>query len=229
MRRRDFITGLGSAATWPLVVRAQQRALPVIGYLGSRSADSDPSFLGAFRQGLGEVGYMEGRNVRIEYRWADGQYDRLPVLAADLVRRQVNVIGALGGIPAALAAKAATTTIPIVFQAGVDPIEAGLIGSLSRPGGNITGVANLNVELGPKRLELLHEIAPAATRIAVLVNPTNTNSERLSRDLLAAARTLGVAVEVARAATAAEIERIFAGNHRRAVWSSTPIHSSSTR
>jgi putative ABC transport system substrate-binding protein len=164
--------------------------------------------LAAFHQGLNEGGYVEGRNVAIEYRSADGQYEQLPALATDLVRRRVMVIAALGA-PSALAAKAATTTIPVVFEVGVDPVGMGLIASLSRPGGNITGVVNLNVDLGPKNLELLHELVPTATVIGLLLNPANPNSEIASKDMLAAARTLGVELDILRASTEREIDGVF--------------------
>jgi putative ABC transport system substrate-binding protein len=168
MRRRDFIQAItGSAVVWPLAARAQQSAMPVIGFLGGGSADTDENRVRAFRQGLSETGYVEGKNVAIKYRWAQGQYNRFPALAADLVRRRVDVIAAFGGTASALPAKAATNSIPIVFSVAVDPVEFGLVDSLNRPGGNITGVALLSVQLGPKLLEL-HELVPAATVVAVL-------------------------------------------------------------
>jgi len=170
MRRREVIAGIAGGAAWPLEVAAQQSARPTIGYLGSLSPELFTSRLRAFHQGLRETGYVEDRNVAIEYRWAEGQYERIPALIAELVRRQVAVIATPGSTPAALAAKAATTTIPIVFLTGTDPVEAGLVSSLNRPGGNLTGVTVFSLELGPKRVQLLHELIPAATSIALLVN-----------------------------------------------------------
>ena len=211
MRRREFITLLGSAAAWPLTARAQQAAMPVVGFLGSASPDRWARRMRAFHQGLSETGYVEGRNVATEYRWAEGQNDRLPPLAADLVGRQVTVIAAPGSTPAALAARAATTTIPIVFEVASDPVAIGLVASLARPGGNITGVTSLNAEVGPKRLELMHELVPTATVVGLLVNPTNPNlAEPTTRNLHAAARTLGLEMHVLHASAERDFDAVFA-------------------
>src|SRR3984893_5588950 len=192
LRRREFITLLGgAAAALPPVARAQQPAIPVVGLLGGGFPSGSARIVAAFHQGLKEAGYVEGQNVEIEYRWAEGQNDRLPVLAAELVHRQVAVIAAAGGTPSALAAKAATTTIPIVFGVAVDPVEVGLVASLNRPGGNLTGVTNLSVEVGPKGLEVLHELVPSATIVAVLVDPTGPAlADPFSRAVQTAAHTL---------------------------------------
>ena len=208
--RRELIVTLSGAAAWPFAAGAQQR-IPVIGFLGAAAPGQYGPYVTGFLRGLNEVGYVEGRNVAIEYRWADGQYDRLPTLAADLVRREVTVIFTGGSTPATLAAKAATTTIPIVFQVATDPVELGLVASLSRPGGNLTGVMSLNAEVGSKRLELLHELLPTTTSIALLINPTNPAlSNPQSRDLQMAARKLGLQLHVLQASTEREIDTAFA-------------------
>jgi putative ABC transport system substrate-binding protein len=210
LRRRELITLLGGTAmAWPLAARAQQ-PMPVIGFLHSESPDLYAHLARAFRQGLSESGYVEGRNVTVEYRWADGQYDRLPAMAADLIRRQVTVIAA--NSPAAvLAAKAATTTIPIVFNTGYDPVAAGLVASLSRPGGNLTGITSLTAEVGPKRVEMLHELLPTASSIAILVNPAaGPRHETISSNLQGAARKLGLEVHVLHASAVQELDAVFA-------------------
>jgi putative ABC transport system substrate-binding protein len=209
MKRRTFIAGLGSAAAWPVVGRAQQPAVPVVGFLSPQSADDEYKIrVVPFLQALKETGYVEGHNVAVEYRWAENQFDRLPVLAADLVRRRVAVILA-AGTPAALAAKAATTTIPIVFGSGGDPVAVGLVASLNRPGGNVTGHTILNAELGPKRLQLLRELMPKAARFGVLADPAAAN-QSLVADLQMAARTLGLQLFVANARTDSDLEPAFA-------------------
>jgi putative ABC transport system substrate-binding protein len=212
MQRRAFITLLGGAtAVWPLLAHSQQPAMPVIGFLGTASPDQYAIRLRAFRQGLKETGYVEGRNVAIEYRWADSHNDRLPVLAAELVRRQVDVFVAGGGTPSAVAAKAATVNIPIIFEIAIDPVANGLVASLDKPGGNATGVGNLNVEVGPKRLELLHELLPLVAVVAVLVNPANPAlSEPFVRTLQAAAPRLGLELHVLHASTERDFDPVFA-------------------
>jgi len=210
LKRRDFISLLGGAAVaWPLAARAQQPTMPVVGFLGGGSPDLDAKRVAAFRQGLSEAGYVEGKNVAIEYRWAEGQYDRFQALAADLVRRRVNVIAAFGGAPSALAAKAVTASIPIIFETAVDPVESGLVESLNRPGGNLTGVTILSMELGPKLLELVHELLPAATTIGLLVNPTNRFAETMSRDTQRVANNLGLRLNVLNASSEREFESVF--------------------
>jgi putative ABC transport system substrate-binding protein len=215
VKRREFITLLGGAAAvpstlWPRAARAQQPAVPVIGFLNSQLPDAYADRLRAFRQGLREAGYVEGENVAIEYRWAENQIDRLPALAAELIRRRVAVIVAIGSPGPPFAAKAATTTIPIVFAVGDDPVRLGLVASLARPGGNLTGINFFNSELVAKRLELLRELVPAATRVAVLVNPTVASAESTLRDVEPAARAIGLQIQFLNASTSREIDAAFA-------------------
>jgi putative tryptophan/tyrosine transport system substrate-binding protein len=209
MRRREFITLIGGAAAWPLAARAQQQRMPVIGLLNSASPGPFALLLAAFHQGLKDGGYVEGQNVTIEYRWAEGDYDRLPELAEDLVRRQVTVIAATGGTVSARAAKAATTTIPVLFIAGADPVGAGLVSSFNRPGGNVTGVSTYTSELGPKRLELLRELVPKATKIAMLVNSENIADRQDAQDMEAAMQAAGLPLLTLRARVETEFEPAF--------------------
>jgi putative ABC transport system substrate-binding protein len=212
LARRKLLAALAGAAAWPLAAGAQQATVPAIGFLDRASPDPSGELVGAFRQGLSEAGFIEGRNVVIEFRWANGQNDRLPALAADLVRRQVKVIVATSD-SSAVAAKATTAIIPIAFIGGGDPVKLGLVASLNRPGGNLTGVTNLNIQLGQKRLQLLRELLPKSTIVAVLVNPTNPSAETISDDLQAAARTIGVQSHVLRASTANEIDTVLTSLH----------------
>jgi putative tryptophan/tyrosine transport system substrate-binding protein len=210
MRRREFIAVLASAAASGISARAQQRALPRIGFLNSGSPESFVQNIAAFRQGLNETGFFEGHNVAIEYRWADGRYDRLPALAADLVRHQVTVIAASGTSAPGLAAKAATSAIPIVFQTGGDPVQDGLVTSMNNPGANVTGISRLSVTLEPKRLEFLHQLAPKVTVIGLLINPTNPRSELVVQQMEEAAHGLGLRLHVLKAATEGELDSVFA-------------------
>jgi putative tryptophan/tyrosine transport system substrate-binding protein len=210
MRRRQFITLLGgAAAAWPPAARAQQPAMPAIGFLNSASAEPSAQLVAAFRLGLGEIGYVEGKNVAIEFRWSEGRYDRLPVLAAELIERGVSVLAATGGDTAARAAKAATATIPIVFATGGDPIEQGFVVSFNRPGGNATGVNLITSELGPKRLEILREVVPNASVIGVLLNPNSATGKLQERDAEVAARTLGQQLLILHAGDEREVDAAF--------------------
>jgi putative ABC transport system substrate-binding protein len=210
MRRREFVTGIaGAAVTWPLAARAQQPAMPTIGFLSTRSPAEGASDLNAFRQGLGEIGYFEGKNVTIEYRWAEGRYDRLPSLVAELIDRQVAVIAAVGAEPSSLAAKAATATIPIVFLLAGDPVQSGLVASLNRPGGNLTGATLMVGELGPKRLDLLRQLVPNAVSVAVLANPEFKLASAEVRNLEDAAHTLGIKISLLNVRTESDIDTAF--------------------
>jgi ABC-type uncharacterized transport system substrate-binding protein len=210
VKRREFITLLGGAAAWPAAASAQQSAMPVIGILASVSPAPYASYIAAVKEGLRQTGYVEGRNVAIEYRWAEGQYDRLPQQAIELVDRGIAVIVLVGGGPTTAAAKAATATIPIVFVTGEDPVKSGAVASLNRPGGNATGVSLLTVAMEAKRLQLLHELMPNAAVVAIIVNPNNPQADEQLQELQAAARTLGVQVEAFKAGTPSEIDAAFA-------------------
>jgi putative tryptophan/tyrosine transport system substrate-binding protein len=214
MRRREFIAGLGAAA-WPLAASAQEAVMPVVGLVDGTSADAAVGRIAAFRKGLDEAGYVEGKNVTVEYRWLEGQYDGLPALMTDLVRRRVAVIATPGSTPVTLAARAATATIPIVFAVGQDPVRLGLVASLARPGGNATGVNFFSLEVNAKRLELLHELAPKAVRVAVLVNPTSpTNTETTFREVQEAAGVHRLQIRALNASTIQEIDAVFANLSR---------------
>jgi putative ABC transport system substrate-binding protein len=210
MRRREFIAIVGGAAAWPFATRAQQGILPVIGWLSARSPAEAASVLQAFRQGLGQVGYFEGKNVTIEYRWAEGRYDRLPALAAELVSRQVTVIAATGGEPSPLAAKAATTTIPIVCTLGGDPVETGLVASLNRPGGNLTGTTIMALEMASKRVDLARQLVPNTTAVAMLINPRFPTATAEAREVQYAARSFGIHINLLNASAESEIDAAFA-------------------
>ena len=217
MRRRDFIAGLGGIAAWPLKARAQQPALPVIGFLGAASPDGYAPFVGGFLRGLKEAGFIDSENVAIVYRWAEGRYDRLPALAAELVAKRVSVMVATGGLSSSLAAKEATKTIPIVFTLGSDPLKAGLVASLNRPGGNVTGISLFAYLLDAKRVELMHELVPSATMIALLANPNNPQTDAQLADVEAACRTFGQQVVILKARSDSEIEEAFAALAQRRV------------
>ncbi len=209
--RRQFISVLGGAAMWPLAVRAQQAALPVVGFINGGATDGSARYAAAFRKGLNETGYVEGQNVTVEYHWLEGHYDRLPALLTDLIRRQVAVIATPASAPAALAAKAATATIPIVFGVAQDPVELGLVASLARPGGNATGINNFDQEVTAKRLRLLHDLVPKAVRVAVLVNPTNASVTATTlQEVRKAAPTIGLQIQILNATTIGEIDAVFA-------------------
>jgi putative ABC transport system substrate-binding protein len=210
MRRREFIAGLGGAAVWPLVARAQAQIIPVVGFLGAPSAEPYARYVAAIHQGLREAGYVEGQNVKFQYRWAEGRYERLPELAAELVREQVSVIIPIGGAPPTVAAKAATSTIPIAFNMLADPLELGLVASLNRPGGNLTGVAMMGVELEVKRLQLLREAVPTAALIAMLVNPTNAHATGQVQEVQRAAHAVDQQLVVLNASTENELQQVFA-------------------
>jgi putative ABC transport system substrate-binding protein len=217
MQRREFLVVLGGAAAWPVVARGQQPTMPVIGWISSRAANEATSLVAAFRQGLKEAGYVETQNVVLDFRWAEGQYDRLPALAADLVRRPVTVVVATGGDPAAQAAKAATTIIPIVFVSGSDPVNVGLVTSLNRPGGNVTGVHLMLLGMGAKRLGLLHELVPTANPIGLLTNPNFADAHTQLRDLENAAKSLGLELLTLNASTEAEIDIAFTSLAQRKI------------